>query len=185
MADNNQIGSLNNMGFSNQNQSLGYPGNMTNNQNGRNPYINQYSGVPLNNPMYGNNYGMNQFQSAQQQQSQVNNSSNQYLKCRPVSSREEAKAAQIDLDGSLWVFTDVGNERIYTKQINPNGTASFVTYQRVEDETPQYLASNEYVTKEEFNKVIQALMTAMQPTNSTESHISDGTQDKQSALMEL
>lgn len=185
MADNNSIGYPNNMGYSNQNQSFGYPNNMTNNQNGRNPYINQYGGVPLSNPMYGNSYGMNQFQLNQQQSQTSNNNSNQYLKCRPVSSREEAKAAQIDLDGSLWVFTDVGNERIYTKQINPNGTASFMTYQKVEDEIPQYLASNEYVTKEEFNKVIQALMAAMQPANGEQSKVSDGTKDQQPALMEL
>ena len=185
MADNNSIGYPNNMGYSNQNQSFGYPNNMTNNQNGRNPYVNQYGGVPLNNPMYGNNYGMNQFQLNQQQSQTSNNNSNQYLKCRPVSSREEAKAAQIDLDGSLWVFTDVGNERIYTKQINPNGTASFVTYQRVEDESPQYLASNEYVTKEEFNKVIQTLMAAMQPTDSDQSKVTDSKQSTQPALMEI
>jgi hypothetical protein len=36
--------------------------------------------------------------------------SNQFLKCRPVSSKEEARAFQIDLDGSLWVFTDLGND---------------------------------------------------------------------------
>ena len=53
---------------------------------------------------------------------------NQYLKCRPVSSKEEARAFQIDLDGSLWVFTDIGNEKIYTKQINNDGTATFKTY---------------------------------------------------------
>ena len=29
--------------------------------------------------------------------------SNQFLKCRPVSSKDEARAYQIDLDGSLWV----------------------------------------------------------------------------------
>jgi hypothetical protein len=33
---------------------------------------------------------------------------NQFLKCRPVSSKDEARAFQIDLDGSLWVFTDLG-----------------------------------------------------------------------------
>lgn len=89
---------------------------------------------------------------------------NQFLKCRPVSSKDEAKAYQIDLDGSLWVFTDVGNGKIYTKQINNDGTATFKTYTFVEDESPYN--STEYVTKEEFNKVIQTLMAAMQPTSS-------------------
>ena len=32
-----------------------------------------------------------------------------YIKGRPVASLEEARAAQIDFDGSLHVFTDIGN----------------------------------------------------------------------------
>jgi hypothetical protein len=71
----------------------------------------------------------------------LNNSMNlqsqyQFLKCRPVSSKEEARAAQIDFDGSLWVFTDVGNGKIYTKQINNDGTATFKTYAFTKDENP-------------------------------------------------
>lgn len=89
--------------------------------------------------------------------------SNQFLKCRPVSSKEQARAFQIDLDGSLWVFTDVGNEKIYTKQVNNDGTATFKTYVLTEDENPY--SSPQYVTKEEFNKVVQALIAAMQPEN--------------------
>ena len=85
--------------------------------------------------------------------------SNQFLKCRPVSSKDEAKAYQIDLDGSLWVFTDLANGKIYTKQINNNGTATFQTYLLTQDQP--YDNSGDYVTREEFNKVIQALMAAM------------------------
>lgn len=93
--------------------------------------------------------------------------SHQFLKCRPVSSKDEARAYQIDLDGSLWVFTDLGNGKIYTKQVNNDGTATFKTYVFTEDENPYN--STEYVTKEEFNKVIQTLMAAMQPVSSQES----------------
>lgn len=93
--------------------------------------------------------------------------SNQFLKCRPVSSRDEAQASQIDLDGSLWVFTDLGNDRIYTKKINNDGTASFTTYAKIENEIPDY-NSCEYVTKDEFHKVIQNLMAAMQTPGSQE-----------------
>lgn len=94
----------------------------------------------------------------------LNNSMNlqgqyQFLKCRPVSSKEEARAAQIDFDGSLWVFTDVGNGKIYTKQINNDGTATFKTYAFTKDENPY--SSSDYVTKDEFNKVIQALMATI------------------------
>lgn len=88
-----------------------------------------------------------------------------YLKCRPVSSIEEARAFQIDLDGSLWVFTDVGNGRIYTKQINNDGTATFNTYGLIEQPKPVYNNSSEYVTKKEFNEVVQSLMVAIQNNN--------------------
>lgn len=50
------------------------------------------------------------------------------LKGRPVSSYDEAKASMIDLDGSVFVFPDFGNARIYTKQINLDGTATINTY---------------------------------------------------------
>lgn len=75
-----------------------------------------------------------------------NSNINQFLKCRPVSSKEEARAAQIDLDGSLWVFPDVINGKIYTKQINNDGTAAFKTYALTADESPY--ETSEYVTKE-------------------------------------
>lgn len=51
-----------------------------------------------------------------------------YIKCRAVTSIDEAKAAMIDLDGSLNVFTDIPHRKIYTKQINLDGTASLNTY---------------------------------------------------------
>ena len=89
------------------------------------------------------------------------NLSNQYLKCRPVASKQEAIACQIDLDGSLWVFTNVGNGEIYTKQINNDGTASFHTYVFTQQQNPY--ASGQYVTKDQFNKVIQALTAAITP----------------------
>lgn len=92
-----------------------------------------------------------------------NYQNNQFLKCRPVSSREEAMAFQIDLDGSLWVFPNVGNGKIYTKQINNDGTATFSTYSFTENENPYN--SNEYVTKNEFNKVVQSIMAAIAPQN--------------------
>ena len=91
------------------------------------------------------------------------NGLNQYLKCRPVASKEEARAFQIDLDGSLWVFTDVGNGKIYTKQINADGTAAFKTYSFTEDEIPY--ASSDYVTKQEFNEVVQSLIAAIRSKN--------------------
>lgn len=133
------------------------------------PYGN--NNMLLNNTPYDNYMG------------RVNNLiSNQFLKCRPVASREEAKAAQIDLDGSLNVFTDLGNDRIYTKKINNDGTASFTTYAKIEDEVPTTYNSTEYVTKEEFHKVIQGLMAAMKNPKQ-ENTSAQNNDNKEKALM--
>lgn len=79
-----------------------------------------------------------------------------FLKGRPVVSIEEARAAQIDLDGSLHIFTDIGNKKIYTKQINLDGTATLNVYQLIEDTT-----STGYITRDEFEKAIQSLRAEM------------------------
>lgn len=95
-----------------------------------------------------------------------NQNNNLFLKCRPVSSKEQARSSQIDLDGSLWVFTDVGNNKIYTKQITPDGTAKFNTYVLTEekDQNDGMLNSSNFVTKEEFNNTIQQILAAIKPT---------------------
>ena len=46
------------------------------------------------------------------------------LKGRPVASLEEVRATSIDFDGSVFYFPDLANKRIYTKQINIDGTAA-------------------------------------------------------------
>lgn len=91
------------------------------------------------NPQYGmqGNNNINQFQ-------------NNYIKGRPVVSIEEARASQIDLDGSLFVFTDIGNKKIYTKQINLDGTATLNTYSLVEE----VAQPESYVTKAEFDNAL-------------------------------
>jgi hypothetical protein len=50
------------------------------------------------------------------------------LKGRPVSSFDEARVSTIDFDGSVFYFPDLANGRIYTKQINMDGTASINVY---------------------------------------------------------
>lgn len=75
------------------------------------------------------------------------------LKGRPVSSIEEARAAQIDFDGSLFIFPDIANKRIYTKQINLDGTASLKIYTQIESAPP----APAYITKEELDSAIEAL----------------------------
>ena len=85
------------------------------------------------------------------------------LKGRPVSSFEEARAAAIDFDGSIYIFTDIGNKKIYTKQINVDGTATLNTYSLVEEngksgETKEAIQP-EYITREEFNQVLSQLQS--------------------------
>lgn len=77
------------------------------------------------------------------------------LKGRPVSSFEEARVAQIDLDGSVSIFPDLGNQRIYTKRINLDGTASISTYSL--DEKPTETVSSEYATKDEIAELKDTL----------------------------
>ena len=85
----------------------------------------------------------------QQQQSQLF-----YLKGRPVSSIEEARAMGIDFDGSVFFFPDLANKRIYTKQINQDGTATLNMYELKNE--PVFNASS-YITREEFEAVISQL----------------------------
>lgn len=79
-----------------------------------------------------------------------------FLKGRPVSSLEEVRAMPVDFDGSISYFPDVANNRIYTKQINLDGTCTVLMYE------PKEIPSQEsnYVTREEFNAALQQLNAA-------------------------
>ena len=70
-----------------------------------------------------------------------------FIKGRPVSSLEEAKVAQVDLDGSIFIFPDLGNKKIYTKRINADGTATLQTYALDTMPTNDEI---KYATKEEL-----------------------------------
>ena len=82
-----------------------------------------------------------------------------YIKGRPVVSIDEARASQIDLDGSLYVFPDLGNKKIYTKQINLDGTASFNVFELSPptEGTPAQV----YVTKEELDEILASFRASL------------------------
>ena len=85
------------------------------------------------------------------------------LKGRLVSSLEEARASSIDFDGSVFYFPDLANRRIYTKQINIDGTASLYVYELrempVQKEDSGFVPSVEkFVTREEFERVLAQLL---------------------------
>ena len=91
------------------------------------------------------------------------------LKGRLVSSLEEARATSIDFDGSVFYFPDLANKRIYTKQINIDGTASLYVYELrempIEREISSFVPSVEkFVTREEFEQVLKQLQLFQKPT---------------------
>lgn len=81
------------------------------------------------------------------------------LKGRPVSSVEEARAMPIDFDGSIFYFPDLANKRIYTKQINMDGTSTILLYELKElpIEQPVIMNTDNYITREEFENTIGQL----------------------------
>ena len=86
------------------------------------------------------------------------------IKGRPVASIEEARASIIDFDGSIFFFPDLANKRIYTKQINMDGTAQLNVYEL--KEIPQDISSTQYITREEFEAVIAQLRGQVAPAES-------------------
>ena len=74
---------------------------------------------------------------------------------RPVTSLDEVKAYPIDFDGSVFYFADMANKRIYTKQINIDGTASINLYElKPLIAEPQ---TNIFITRQEFEQAISQL----------------------------
>ena len=88
------------------------------------------------------------------------------LKGRPVSSIDEARASVIDFDGTVFYFPDLANQRIYTKQINVDGTATLCMYEKVE--IPVETQPN-FVTKEEFENTITELKNLLPTTQQSSS----------------
>lgn len=83
------------------------------------------------------------------------------LKGRPVSSLEEVRAAQIDFDGSLFIFPDLAHNRIYTKSISLDGNASLNVYELGQVKTDNV----DYVTREEFENAVNQIKEALTPTD--------------------
>lgn len=90
-----------------------------------------------------------------------------YLKGRLVSSLEEARATSIDFDGSIFYFPDLANRRIYTKQINLDGTATLNMYELREvptvNEQAVVASMNNYITRDEFDQVVAQLKAMLVP----------------------
>ena len=117
----------------------------------------------------------NYYPPRQQQQMQPQQPQPQippFLKGRPVSSLEEVRAIPIDFDGSVFYFPDIANRRIYTKQINLDGTALINMYEfkpiPVAQESTTNTNTDTFVTREEFEETmskIKEMFAAMPAQN--------------------
>ena len=90
------------------------------------------------------------------------------LKGRPVSSVEEAKAATIDFDGSIFYFPDIANNCIYTKQVNMDGSATINVYELRKmpvQSAPVDVAT--FITRDEFEQAFSQLRSELFPQKNT------------------
>ena len=102
----------------------------------------------VNNPYYQPTWTPQQrFQTDQAQQQ---------IKGRPVSSIDEVRATSIDFDGSIFYFPDIANKKIYTKQINYDGTSTINMYELkpIPMETP---GAAQFVTRDEFETIVKRI----------------------------
>ena len=88
------------------------------------------------------------------------------LRGRPVSSLEEVRATSIDFDGSVFYFPDLANKRIYTKQINIDGTATTQMYELREmpmqnESQVIQIPLEQFVTKDEFERALAQLRQSL------------------------
>lgn len=117
------------------------------------------------------NYYPQQNQPTQQQQPIQSYQLPQYrpiqpqsgLKGRLVSSIEEARATSIDFDGSVFYFPDLANKKIYTKQINMDGTATLCMYELKETPINRSTEADQFITRAEFEQVLMELNSRILP----------------------
>lgn len=126
-------------------------------------YANQYP----SNQMVRNNYAT---QAPQNNNFIMNN--NNFLKGKPVASIEEARATSIDFDGSIFFFPDLANKRIYTKQINMDGTATMQCYELIQLPVEQGVNPSNFITRDEFNNALQELKKSLVPQEKKKEAIS-------------
>ena len=115
---------------------------------------------------------MNYMQYPTQQQYGAQRQMPQYVsqpswnnRIRPVSSVEEVRASSIDFDGSIFYFPDLANKKIYTKQINLDGTASIFMYElkEIPQQTIENLDFSNIVTKQELEAVLNSFRAETKP----------------------
>lgn len=113
-----------------------------------------FYGYPTQNNMsgYGNNYGNGYGSGYAATQQNAMQQAQQIARLSYVTCIDEAKAAQIPLDGSITVFVNVQNGEIYTKQLDNNGLADLKLYRRIQNVAQQNV---QYVPVQDFNALTE------------------------------
>ena len=119
-----------------------------------NPYRPPYNGYPQVQGNYPQTYPQRYPQ--QQMQMPVNN----IVKGRVVTGIEEARAAQVDLDGTPSYFPSLGEGKIYVKYIGMDGLPVFQTF-IVEQPKPQMPG----ISLESLAQRVQNIENAIQNMN--------------------
>lgn len=125
-----------------------------------NPYRPPYNGYPQVQGNYQQTY--QQRYPQQQMQMPVNN----IVKGRVVTGIEEARAAQVDLDGTPSYFPSLGEGKIYVKYIGMDGLPVFQTF-IVEQPKPQMPG----ISLESLAQRVQNIENAIQNMNGGAGHV--------------
>ena len=125
-----------------------------------NPYRPPYNGYPQVQGNYPQTY--QQRYPQQQMQMPVNN----IVKGRVVTGIEEARAAQVDLDGTPSYFPSLGEGKIYVKYIGMDGLPVFQTF-IVEQPKPQMQG----ISLESLAQRVQNIENAIQNMNGGAGHV--------------
>ena len=131
-----------------------------------NPYRPPYNGYPQVQGNYPQTY--QQRYPQQQMQMPVNN----IVKGRVVTGIEEARAAQVDLDGTPSYFPSLGEGKIYVKYIGMDGLPVFQTF-IVEQPKPQMQG----ISLESLAQRVQNIENAIQNMNGGASHVQSNGDD--------
>ena len=125
-----------------------------------NPYRPPYNGYPQAQGNYPQTYPQRYPQ--QQMQMPVNN----IVKGRVVTGIEEARAAQVELDGTPSYFPSLGEGKIYVKYIGMDGLPVFQTF-IVEKPKPQMQG----ISLESLAQRVQNIENAIQNMNGGAGHV--------------
>lgn len=115
-------------------------------------------------------------QSMQYQQPYGNSS----LKGRIVTGMEEARAAQIDLDGSVFVFPSPSENKIYTKSIGLDGMPVFEVYQKQvqEQKAPTYAESGVVMALQQRVEILENMLRGVKANDESDANHAVVTNDK-------